>query len=119
MTAQEVADEVVVVTERPAPKTRTNTNTKKQPPYAVVVENDDFHTFEYVIEGLSKVCGHNRPQAFLLATEIHTRGRAIVWSGTRELAELKCEQLRGLGTDFYAAKPVTFPLGVYVEPMPG
>jgi ATP-dependent Clp protease adaptor protein ClpS len=116
MTAQEVADEVVVVTSRPAPKSKTDP--KRQPPYAVIVENDDFHTFEYVIEGLSKVCGYDRQKAFLLAAEIHTRGRAIVWSGTRELAELKCEQIRGLGTDFFASKPVTFPLGAYVEPLP-
>ncbi|MBS0263258.1 MAG: ATP-dependent Clp protease adaptor ClpS [Planctomycetes bacterium] len=116
MSTTEVAEEVVVVTEKPAPKTRPDT--KRQPPYAVIVENDDFHTFFYVIEGLGKVCGHNRQKAFLLATEIHTRGRAIVWTGTRELAELKCEQLRGLGTDFYATHPVTFPLGVYIEPLP-
>src|SRR5580765_6796041 len=99
MTAQEVADEVVVVTARPAPKSKADP--KRQPPYAVIVENDDFHTYEYVIEGLSKVCGYDRQKAFLLAQEIDTRGRAIVWSGAREVAELKCEQIRGLGTDFF------------------
>ncbi|HEY3969506.1 MAG TPA: ATP-dependent Clp protease adaptor ClpS [Planctomycetaceae bacterium] len=116
MTDQEVADEVVVVTNRPAPKSKTDP--KRQPPYAVIVDNDEFHTFEYVIEGLSKVCGYDRQKAFLLAAEIHTRGRAIVWSGTKELAELKCEQIRGLGTDHFASQPVTFPLGAYIEPLP-
>lgn len=116
MTAQEIVDEVVVVTNRPAPKTKTEP--KRQPPYAVIVENDEFHTFEYVIEGLSKVCGHDRQKAFLLAAEIHTRGRAIVWSGSKEVAELKCEQIRGLGTDHFAPNPVTFPLGAYIEPLP-
>ena len=116
MTAAEVAEEVVVVTDRPAPKTKSET--KRQPPYAVIVENDDLHTFDYVIEGLSKVFGYDRQKAFLLAAEIHTRGRAVVWSGAREVAELKCEQIRGLGVDHFAPQPVTFPLGVYIEPLP-
>ncbi|MGE5194602.1 MAG: ATP-dependent Clp protease adaptor ClpS [Deltaproteobacteria bacterium] len=115
MTAETVED-VVVVTAKPAPK--PNAEPKQQPPYAVIVENDELHTFEYVIEGLQKVCGYSRQKAWLLAVEIDSRGRAIVWSGTKELAELKCEQIGGLGPDFFAPKPVTFPLGVYIEPLP-
>jgi ATP-dependent Clp protease adaptor protein ClpS len=116
MSATETTEEVVVSTQRPAPQTKPRP--QRQPPYAVIVENDDFHTFEYVILGLQKVCGHSREKAFLLASEIHHQGRAVVWSGAREVAELKCEQIRGLGPDMFAAKPVTFPLGAYVEPQP-
>lgn len=116
MNDQEAADGVMVLTSRPAP--REKSATRKQPPYAVIVENDDFHTFEYVIEALAKVCGHSRQKGFLLAVEIDSRGKALVWSGTRELAELKCEQLRGLGPDYFAPNPVTFPLGVYIEALP-
>ncbi len=32
-----------------------------------------------------------------LATRIHTEGRATVWSGSLEVAELYWEQLRGAG----------------------
>ncbi len=116
MTVQEAAEEVVVVTTKPAPRSKAEPQT--QPPYAVIVENDDLHTFEYVIVGLQKVCGYSRQKAWLLAVEIDSRGKAVVWSGTKELAELKCEQIRGLGPDFFAPKPVTFPLGVYIEPLP-
>jgi ATP-dependent Clp protease adaptor protein ClpS len=118
MTASETAEEVevVVVTSKPAPKTKSETKT--QPPYAVIVEDDDFHTFEYVIEALAKVCHYDRQKAFLLAAEIDSQGRALVWSGTKELAELKRDQLRGMGPDHFAPTPVTFPLGVYIEPLP-
>ena len=75
-------------------------------------------TFEYVIEGLQKVCGHSRQKAFLLAAEIDAQGRALVWSGAKEVAELKRDQIRGLGPDHFAPQPVTFPLGVYIEPLP-
>ena len=116
MMSPEIADEVLVVTKKPAPKAKSEP--QRQPPYGVIVENDDLHTYEYVVEGLMKICGHSRQKAFLLAVEIDNRGKALVWSGTRELAELKCEQIRGLGPDCFASKPVTFPLGVYVEALP-
>ncbi len=115
MVEQQTADDVIVETRRPAPERATRP--KKQPPYAVIVENDDFHTFEYVIEALCKICGHSLEKAFLLAQEIHTSGRAIVWSGALEVAELKRDQIREFGPDHFPKKPVTFPLGVYVEPL--
>ena len=116
MTATETTEEVLVVTSKPTPKPKSDL--KRQPPYAVIVENDDFHTFDYVIEALSKVCGYDRQRSLLLAVEIDAQGRALVWSGTKELAELKCDQLRGMGPDHFAPIPVTFPLGVYIEPLP-
>lgn len=92
---------------------------KKQPVYAVIVENDDFHTFPYVIEVLQKVCHHPHEEAYQLAKRIHFTGRAIVWTGMLETAELKRDQIKGYGPDFYAYREVRFPLGVTVEPMPG
>ena len=116
MSPQQTADDVVVQTRRPAPE--PSTKPKKQPVYAVIVENDDYHTFDYVIEALSKICGYSQQKSFLLAYEIHSQGKAVVWSGALELAELKRDQIREFGPDQYASKPVTFPLGTYVEPMP-
>ena len=119
---QAVTDEPVVAPkkrERKQEREEARSKTKKQPPYAVIVENDDLHTFPYVIEVLQKVCGYGLQKAFLLTEQVHFSGQAIVWSGTLELAELKRDQIRGFGPDHYAAKPVTFPLGVRVEPLPG
>ena len=95
------------------------TRPKKQPPYAVIVHNDEEHTFAYVIEVLQRVCGHNLEKATELTARVHFAGRAAVWTGTKEVAELKRDQIRGFGTDFYASKPVKFPLGVTIEPLPG
>jgi ATP-dependent Clp protease adaptor protein ClpS len=101
---------------KPKPK---DDKPKPQPPYAVIVLNDDLHTFPYVIETFQKVFGYSQEKGFQLAEQIHLRGQALVWSGTRELAELKQEQVRSAGTDYYANPPVKFPLGVRVEPLPG
>ncbi len=123
MSEAEAAEPLVLEPPPPEVKERTtkreNVRPKKQPPYAVIVENDDFHTFEYVIEALQKVFGYDLQKAFLLTSQVHHAGQALVWSGALELAELKRDQIRGFGPDTYAMKPVTFPLGVRVEQLPG
>lgn len=91
---------------------------KKLPPYAVVVLNDDEHTFPYVIETFMKVFGYEKSRCFQLAQEIHTQGRGIVWTGPKEVAELKRDQIRSAGPDLHASKKVNYPLGVVLEPMP-
>ena len=113
-------NEVTVTTNRPAPDRRTapDARTRRQPPYAVIVLNDDLHSFDYVIHALCKICGHSVMKALQLTQQVHETGRALVWSGTLELAELKRDQIREFGPDEFASRPVTFPLGVYIEPMP-
>ena len=100
-------------------KQRAGAKPKKQPPYAVVVFNDEEHTFEYVIETLMKVFGYPQEKSYSLTLQIHNEGKAIVWSGSREVAELKRDQIRSAGPDFYAGKKVDFPLRVTIEPLPG
>ena len=109
----------MVETTRTTHPSRSPTRPKPQPPYAVILENDDHHTFSYVIELLQKVFGFASEKALMLTHHIHHNGEALVWSGTLELAELKRDQVRGFGTDFYSHNPVKFPLGVRLEPMEG
>jgi ATP-dependent Clp protease adaptor protein ClpS len=120
----EVDAETTVILEAPPQVKKRTTEREKvwpktQPPYAVIVENDEFHTFEYVIEVLQKVFGYDLQKALLLTSQVHNAGQALVWSGALELAELKRDQIRGFGPDVYAMKPVNFPLGVRIEKMPG
>ena len=104
------------VVEAPAP-VQEKPKRKRQPPYAVIVENDEFHTFDYVIETLQKVFGYETQKCEKLAMTVHKEGEAQVWSGTLEHAELKRDQIRGAGPDLYAEKTVKFPLGVRLEPL--
>lgn len=102
----------------PTPKTKDKTRTKTQPPYAVVVINDDVHTFAYVILCFQKVFGYDIQKCTQLAMTIHEAGRAIVWSGALEIAELKKEQIEGMGPDHEARQKCDFPLKVELEPLP-
>jgi ATP-dependent Clp protease adaptor protein ClpS len=107
-----------VVEQKPVERTRDRQKPKRQPPYVVIVHNDNEHTFDYVIELLQRICGHALEKAVDLTLTVHNAGQAAVWSGPREVAELKRDQIRGFGPDLYARKPVRFPLGVTIEPLP-
>ena len=98
---------------------RADARPKPQPPYAVVLLNDEEHSFLYVIETLMKVFGYPAEKCYALTLRIHNEGRGIVWSGSLEVAELKRDQIRSAGPDFHAEKKVEFPLGVTIEPLPG
>ena len=89
-----------------------------EPRYAVVLHNDDFNTFGFVIGVLGKVFGYGAPKGYWLALKIHCTGRAIIGLGTLEAAELKAEQVRSCGADPNGRKGVQ-PLVVSVEPLPG
>ncbi len=77
-----------------ATETETRRRTRQIPPHNVILLNDDHHSFEFVIGVLRKVFGVTQEKAFQFAEEAHTSGRAIVWTGTKEVAELKVEQVR-------------------------
>jgi ATP-dependent Clp protease adaptor protein ClpS len=66
--------------------------------WRVIVLNDDHNTFEGVATALSSVLpGVSYDKGMAMANQIHNTGRAIVWSGARELAEHYWEQLGGHG----------------------
>lgn len=71
-----------------------------QPPYHVVLLDDQDHTYEYVIEMLQKLFGHSIERAFLMAKEVDTTGRVIVYTGALERAEFKRDQIHGYGKDW-------------------
>jgi ATP-dependent Clp protease adaptor protein ClpS len=108
-----------IVTTQTTPKARTDpkTRTRRQPPYNVIVLNDEEHTFDYVIEMLAKIFGHSLMIAETLTWRIHNTGRAIVLTKHKELAELKREQVLAYGPDPRMSIS-NGPLDCYIEPAP-
>lgn len=67
-------------------------------PWQVIVLNDDHNTFDGVAHALAAVLpGVGFEQGLSFANRIHSSGRAVVWSGHKEQAELYWEQLQGRG----------------------
>jgi ATP-dependent Clp protease adaptor protein ClpS len=66
--------------------------------WRVIVLNDNHNTFEHVATTLARVIpGMSIDGGYQIADQIHNSGRAIVWSGDREAAELYWEQLSEAG----------------------
>jgi ATP-dependent Clp protease adaptor protein ClpS len=67
-------------------------------PWRVIVLNDNHNTFDGVASALSRVLpGVSFDQGLRIADAIHATGRAIVWSGHREVAEMYWTGLRDAG----------------------
>lgn len=96
-------------------KAKPSAKPKLFPPYHVILCNDDFHTMEFVIETLCKAMMCDVDQAIQWATEAHTRERAIVWTGPKEVAELKAEQIQTFHETLSNGKKLG-PLTVLLEP---
>jgi ATP-dependent Clp protease adaptor protein ClpS len=98
-------------------KTREKAKTRRLPPYHVILANDDHHSFEFVVEVLQKALHYDTQKAVLLTTEAHHQGRAVVWTGSKEVAELKMEQMLSFH-ETRAGGDKLGPLGVTIEPAP-
>ena len=102
----------------PSTETQEEIQTRRIPPYNVILLNDDYHTMEFVIEVLMKVLGCQKERAFQLMLEAHESGRAIIWSGPLEGAELKQEQVQTFHEKHGDGRELG-PLGCVIEPAPG
>ncbi len=67
-------------------------------PWLVIVRNDDHNTFDGVAFALARtIPGVTFERGMALADTIHRTGKAVVWTGEKERAELYWEQLAGFG----------------------
>ena len=66
--------------------------------WRVIVRNDDHNTFDHVAQSLARtIPGVTMNEGYAIADRIHHTGRAVVWTGHKELAELYWEQLHMAG----------------------
>lgn len=100
----------------PETDTDTESKTRRQPPYAVILHNDDLNTCEFVVIVLRKVFGYTVEKCVELMLEAHEKGRSVVWIGALEVAELKADQIHSCGADPGMKTKGAQPLAVTVEP---
>ncbi len=101
------------------PDTREEMKTRRVPPYHVVLANDDDHSMEFVVDVLRKVLAIKLEAAMLLMLEAHTKGRAVIWTGPKEVAELKAEQVATFHELRERDHKDLGPLTCTIEPAPG
>ena len=73
----------------------TKTKEDLSTPWNVIVHNDPINLMSYVTMVFMRVFGYPRAKAERHMLEVHKKGRSLVWSGARELAEHYVHQLHG------------------------
>lgn len=96
---------MATLTGRPAaPEVMTETVvedlTLRIPQYHVVLLDDNDHSYDYVIEMLMDLFGHDERKAYDMACEVDARGRVIVETTHKERAEMKRDRIQSYGTDW-------------------
>lgn len=90
--------------------------TQKPSLYGVVLHNDSINGIEFVIGVLIRVFSYSMQKAVWLTLKAHTTGKAVVWKGSREIAETKASQITEIGPDPSTRKRKgAKPLSVTVE----
>jgi ATP-dependent Clp protease adaptor protein ClpS len=57
----------------------------------LIVWNDEVNTFDWVIDTLMDICGHERVQAEQCAMLIHTKGKYAVKNGSYDVLKPQCD----------------------------
>ena len=65
--------------------------------FHLIVWNDDFNTFDWVIETLVEICGHDFQQAEQCAFIIHTKGKYAVKEGDYDTLKPLCNAITERG----------------------
>lgn len=84
---------------------------KEDPPmYKVVLLNDDFTSFEFVIHVMQSVFGKNVEEAIQITVQIHEEGKGVCGVYTKDIAESKQRKV------ILMAEKEEYPLQCVVEP---
>jgi ATP-dependent Clp protease adaptor protein ClpS len=76
------------------PETKTESLVSAAPKWNVVVLNDPINYQAYVVMAFMNVLRIGAPEAKRLMRAIHAEGRATVWTGDRERAEMLSLELQ-------------------------
>ena len=78
-------------------KNKTEVDRIISQPWKLVLANDDYNSFDWVITCLMKVCGHEYEQANQCAHIVHFKGKCDVKYGDFETISTMKEKLQNAG----------------------
>lgn len=90
-TQKELEDDFFDVAERDLEDEKQEEQVKPPKLYQVFIMNDDFSTWEFVIEVLVRFFGKTAEEGHIITREIHTKGKGIAGIYTKDIAETKAQ----------------------------
>ena len=78
-------------------KTKSSTEEILSSTYVLILSNDDYNSFDWVITCLIKICGHELHQAEQCANIVHFNGKCDVKWGELEKLSIMREKLQKSG----------------------
>ncbi len=78
-------------------KTKSKVDEILSKPYRLVLHNDDYNSFDWVITCLVKICKHEQEQATQCAHIVHFSGRCDVKYGDLETISTMKDKLKNAG----------------------
>lgn len=91
MSDNERHDDGALVVDRPPTEDKQRLEPPK--PYAVIMLNDDFTPFEFVMAVLMQMFSKSSEDAERITHEVHTQGQALVEAYPKDIAETKVAQV--------------------------
>ena len=70
-----------------------------EPPYHLILLDDQHHTYQYVIVMLRDLFGYSVEKAFAIACVVDSQGQAILMTGSKDEVSRKQEQVHAYGPD--------------------
>ncbi len=96
---------------------KEETKRKRQPRYHVILWDDDDHTYEYVVLMMRQIFHHAYTRGYRIAQSVDLAGRAVCMTTTKELAELKRDQIHAFGKDLLIGR-CAGSMSASIEPVP-
>ena len=76
-----------------SPSEETDVLTEEAVTLHLIIWNDEVNTFDWVIDTLMDICGHERVQAEQCAMLIHTKGKYAVKNGSYDMLKPQCDAI--------------------------
>lgn len=76
---------------------KTRSTIKEPPKFAVMLLNDNYTTFDFVVKVLVNIFRKNITEAIQITNDVHKKGKGICGLYSKQIAETKVEQVAHMG----------------------
>jgi len=83
----------------PGTRAIEDTSVKHEPPFHLILLDDDHHTYQYVIVMLGSIFGYSVDKAFAIACMVDSQGQAVLMTGPYEEMRRRQEKIHAFGAD--------------------